>query len=385
MHYVIVGPTYPQRGGIAHFTTLFAKKICSAGHTVRLYSFLTGYPLLFYPGSSNLDPSTDPLKVDAIPLIHPWLPWTWIKAARWIVAERPDAVILEWWIPFWAPVLLVLASQFRHSGILTIIDCQNVLPHDRILFDRLITRIALHRADCCLVYSVKHENELLDLLPDASHLLLPFPAFGPLARRLPLPSLAKKKMGVEGPAVLFFGFVRPYKGLPVLLRSLAKVSRQFKVHLFIVGEFWENIEGYYRLIADLNLKGQVTIVDRYIPDECLADYFSAADAVMMPYLEPVQSGVLALAQAYKKPVIGSRVGGLVEGIQEGKTGLLVEPNNELALADAILRFYKQDLQKEMEPYLELFDVDKAWIEIIQAIGDLAEAHSSRAIPGKKHK
>jgi glycosyltransferase involved in cell wall biosynthesis len=381
MRFIVVGPTYPLRGGIAHFTTLLVKKLREQGHFTHLYTFRRGYPGLLYPGATNNDPSSESLFVEAIPTIHPLQPWTWIKTARNIIADHPDAVILEWWVLFWAPFLILLAVGLRRVGILVIIDCQNVLPHERSIINRFLTSITLRQGDICLVYSTAHELELLDLLPGMSHKLLPFPIFGPLARPTPSSHDLRVKLGLSDiPTLLFFGFVRPYKGLSVLIRALEKVNRSMAVHLLIVGEFWESSKSYRKLIKKLGLGGKVVIIDRYIPDEEISDYFGVADAVVIPYLQPVQSGVLALSQAYRKPVIASRIGGLLDSIEEEKTGLLFEARNEDDLAKAILRFYQDDFRNRMKPFLEKVDQDAAWMTLVQALTTIIDAKQTERIP-----
>ncbi len=381
MHFCLVGPTYPFRGGIAHFNTILTLQLQRRGHRVDLYSFSQGYPRLLYPGRTDRDPSTQPLQTESRYLINPLQPWTWIQTAQCIAADRPDAVIITWWVPYWAPIAITLARRLRRSNLPTFMDCQNVLPHERHWLDRSLTALTLRQADACIIYSTEHRQELLDVVPGMPHALVPFPAYNPMAHTMLNGSEARRRLGLEKPVALFFGFVRPYKGLAVLLRALAKVVQHIPVHLLIVGEFWRGGEDYHRLISDLGLDAWTTVVDQYVPDEELGLYFGAADVVLMPYLEPVQSGVLALAQAFHKPVIASRVGGLVDGILEGQTGLLVQPNDERALANVMLEFYQKNLGQTMQPYLQAANLDAGWDAVTKALVDMSTTARTASLAG----
>ena len=381
MHFCLVGPTYPFRGGIAHYTSMLALQLRQHGHKVSLCSFSRGYPQLLYPGRTDRDPSRQPLRVQVQYLINPWHPWTWKQVANCIAADRPDAVLIEWWVPYWAPMHITIAKQLRRLGVPTFIDCQNVLPHESHPLDRTLTRLTLRQAHACIIYSIAHRQELLDVVPGVPHALVPFPAYDSLARAIPDRCEARRQLELDGHVALFFGFVRPYKGLSVLLRAAAQVIQRLPFHLLIVGEFWHGGSDYRRTITDLGIESNTTVVDRYVPDEELGLYFAAADVVVMPYLASVQSGVLALAQAFQKPVIASRVGGLEEGIVDGQTGLLVEPNNVIELAKAIFRFFKENLGQTMAPYLQAITPDADWELVIKALVDLSVAARAGSLAG----
>ena len=366
MRFCLVGPAYPFRGGIAHYTAMLTMQLRQRGHEVLLYSFSHGYPRWLYPGKTDRDPSSCPLHTPPHQLITPWSPRSWIQSARDIKADGPDAVIVEWWVPYWAPLQITLAMLLRRSGLPVFIDCQNVLPHDPHPFARTLTALTLRTATACMVYSVEHARELLDITPGMPHALVPFPAYGHLVHTDIPGAEARRQLSIEGPVALFFGFVRPYKGLRVLLHAMAEIVSTLPVTLLVVGEFWEGRTSYDQLIHKLNLDPHVIVVDAYVPDEQIGLYFSAADVVILPYLDHVQSGVLALAQAFQKPVIASRVGGLVDGIVEGQTGLLVEPNDAHSLAGAIQRFFQEHLGGIMAPYLQALSREAGWGRVVEA-------------------
>jgi glycosyltransferase involved in cell wall biosynthesis len=371
MHLALVGPTYPFRGGIAHYTTMLAQNLQIHGHQVDLCSFQSGYLRAWYPGQTDRDPSTQPLRAAAQYLLHPLRPWTWLSTARWIAARKPDLAVIEWWVPFWAPPLLCLAVALRRSGVPVVMDCQNVLPHERHPFDQALTALTLRQANVCLVYSPAHRAELAAVVPGMPVALVPFPAYTALARTVPDRAAARKTLALpDGPLALFFGFVRPYKGLPVLIEAFARAVQQVPLHLVIAGEFWDDPATYLQQLAAHHLETHTTVVNRYLPDDELALYLAAADVIVMPYLAPVQSGVLALAQAFYRPVIASQVGGLQEGIRPEQTGLLVPPNDPAALAQALVRFVSEDLGTVMAPYLAASQPERSWQPVLTALQDL---------------
>lgn len=374
MHLALVGPTYPFRGGIAHYTTMLTIALRARGHTVDLCTFSGGYLRALYPGRSDRDPSAQPLRTAAHAMLHPLRPWTWRSTGRWIAARRPDLVLVEWWVPFWAPPLATLAATVRRAGVPLVMDCQNVLPHERHPFDQALTALTLRQADACLVYASAHRRELESVVPGMPWAQVPFPAYTALAAQPIGPAAARRLLGLpDGPTALFIGFVRPYKGLSVLIEALARAVQHVPLRLVVAGEFWQDRSAYERQIAALGLTPQITMVDRYLPDEELARYLEAADLVVLPYLEPVQSGVLAVAQAFRRPVIASRVGGLQEGIAEGRTGLLVPVGDPTALADALVRFVREDLATAMAPHLAATTPAASWDTLIRALADLAAA------------
>jgi glycosyltransferase involved in cell wall biosynthesis len=372
MHLALVGPTYPLRGGIAHYTTMLAHNLQAHGHQVDLCSFQSGYLRALYPGKTDRDPSANPLRAPAHYLLHPLRPGTWLATARWIATRKPDLAVIEWWVPFWAPPLMILAFTLRRYGVPVVMDCQNVLPHERHPFDQVLTALTLRQANVCLVYSPAHRAELAAVVPGMPVALVPFPAYTALAHTVPDRAAARKALGLPaGPLALFFGFVRPYKGLSVLIAAFARAVQQVPLHLVIAGEFWGDPAPYLEQLATHQLEPHTTVVNRYLPDDELALYLAAADVVVMPYLAPVQSGVLALAQAFYRPVIASQVGGLQEGIRPEQTGLLVPPNDPAALAAALIRFVAENLGATLAPYLAASRPERSWQPVLAALEDLA--------------
>jgi glycosyltransferase involved in cell wall biosynthesis len=349
----VVGPTYPYRGGIAHYTTLLVNHLREAGHWTRLYSYTRQYPRMLFPGKTDKDPSTAPLKTDCEYVLDPINPLTWWSLCRKVRADAPDVLILQWWVPYWTPCLTFVSRWIkRNTNIRVVYICHNVVPHDGGgTLDRRFATTVLRRGDAFIVHSEQDRYRLLALLPRAKVAKVHHPSYVELANQSATdPHTAiRRALSVPDnkPTLLFFGFVRPYKGLEYLIQALPHVRKQIDAHLLVVGEFWSSPQFYEEYAREFGVEGAITFVNRYVPNEELQPYFDAADVVVLPYISATQSGVVQLAFGFGKPVITTRVGGLHEVVQDGVNGLIVPPQDEHALAEAIVRFYQQQLAGSM--------------------------------------
>jgi glycosyltransferase involved in cell wall biosynthesis len=350
MRYVLIGPTYPYRGGISHYTTLLYRHL-GAAHEVKLYSFKRQYPARLFPGRTDKDPSRSPLQADCEYLLDPSNPLTWLETFRRINGDRPDALILQWWVPYWAPAFASIAGLVRRfTATRVMFICHNVFPHERSAIDRALVRLALTQGQFFIVQSEKDFNDLKRLLPGAHVRRTVHPIYEALALAgMVTAEEAKRELRLEGNVLLFFGFVREYKGLKYLLRAMPQVMGEIDAHLLVVGEFWDDKSSYLNLIGELGIAQAVTIVDRYIPNEELGLYFAAADVVVLPYVDATQSGVTQLAYGFEKPVITTLVGGIPEVVKAGETGLIVPPQDSEALGEAIVRYFEEDLGARFTP------------------------------------
>jgi glycosyltransferase involved in cell wall biosynthesis len=366
---VVVGPTYPYRGGISHYTTMLAQALADT-HQVRVVSFRRQYPRLLYPGRSDKDPSQQPLCVPADYVLDPVYPWTWWQAASSIARFKPDVVVAQWWTTFWAPALSGLAFLLHRSRIPLVFVVHNVLPHEARAGDVWLARRALRAGDSFVVHSQDERARLLTLLPRRRVELVSMPLFTGLAGQTLSRNAARVQLGLphDAPTLLFFGLVREYKGVHYLLDAMPKIRAELAdVRLLIVGEFWQDKQAYLDQIEQLGLGPNVVIVDRYISNEEVPAYFSAANVVVLPYTDVTQSAVVPLAFAFGVPVITTRVGGLADVVRDGETGFLVEPGDVDGLSRAIVRFFREDLAASVRANIEHSRAQFGWERLIHAV------------------
>jgi len=346
MKIVLLGPAWPYRGGIAQFSGVLSQALKKAGHDVALVNFRKQFPKVLFPGKTQFDDSPDALKVESERVFTAWNPWSWLKTARAIRKHSPDLILVMWWMPFFAvgywgmARLLGRAYRARIGYIL-----HNVVPHEKRFGDLFLSRLALNTAHYYLLLSRAEEEELHRLFPDVPHSRIaysPHPVYDCYPVFPGSQEDARKGVGLEtsGKLLLFFGFVRRYKGLDLLLRALPEIRRNLPdIHLVVVGEFYEKREEYDKLISHLQLGDAITIRDGYCSNEMIGTYFAAADVAVLPYRNATQSGIIQVAYALGTPVITTDVGGLREVVTDGMTGLIVPPEDVGELAHAVQRFY----------------------------------------------
>ncbi|MDW7755824.1 MAG: glycosyltransferase [Brevefilum sp.] len=303
----LIGPVYPYRGGIAHFTTLLGKKLIEAGHEVRVISFKKQYPAWLYPGESDKDHSPGRVKVAADYVLTPLNPLSWWKTVRALGDFHPQQVILPWWVTFWGPAFQCVIAGLKRRGIPVTVLIHNTMPHEARLMDRFLARRTLQRADRYIVMTEKEKNRLLALLPDVERIsIVPHPIYQMFSPSMFDQKTMRETLGlpVEKPILLFFGFIRPYKGLAVLLEALQLVNNQGQeIHLIVAGEFWDNRKIYEQLIDRYGLSNLVHIFDSYIPDDEVSQYFTASDLFVAPYIGGTQSGALKIAIGFGVPCV----------------------------------------------------------------------------------
>ena len=372
----IVGPTWPFRGGIAHYTTLLVKHLREAGHSVRFISYLKQYPQWLYPGNTAMDPSDDSsvLRIESDRVLTPLNPLTWWKAFRIMQQEKPDLVILQWWTPFFSPMLFMLTRLLRYYTKTKILFlCHHLIAPDGGVLDWFLAQRILRRGDAFVVMSEEDFALLRRALPRAyikGTLHPPYDVFSrePLQKN---DARAALSLNPDDRVVLFFGFVRRYKGLKSLIDALAIVNKELPTQLLVVGEFWEDERPYRAQIEALGLTDKVHLINGYVPNDQLSKYFSAADVVAMPYLEATQSGVAQLAIGFERPMIATRVGDMADVIEDGHNGLLVEANDPHALADAILHFYRDNLAPGYIEHIRRGKESSSWKPMVSLIEELA--------------
>ena len=371
MRICLLGPAFPLRGGIAHYTTSLANAL-SKRHEVTLLSYTRLYPSLFFPGTSEFDTSRRRFAADCEPIFDPLNPLSWLRTARRIRDLSPDLVIVQWWSPIFAISLgTVIRLAKRHGRPMVMFLCHNIKPHERLPGEMMLPRFAFSTGDLFIVHSDEDLRNLQSIRPDARirklfHAI--YEDFGPAIDK----EAARQQLGLASPTILYFGLIRRYKGLTHLLRAMPLILKAMKCTLLVVGEFYEGREECLSLIQSLDLSGSVRLVDRYVPNEEVALYFSAVDLVVLPYTSATQSGVVTIAYSFDRPVVTTTVGGLPEVVIDGKTGFLVDPADPPALAEAVVRYYREGREKELIEGIRKERERLSWDRYIEAIESFAE-------------
>lgn len=370
---IIIGPAYPYRGGPARFNENLCDAFIQQGVEAEIVSFTLQYPSLLFPGTTQFENAGDKKFAFKITrLVNTINPLSWIKTAHYINKQKPDAVIFRYWLPFFAPAFGSIARMIhRNTVVLALTD--NVIPHEKRMGDTFLNRYFIKACDGFICMSDKVMKDLENFTNSPNKILVHHPLYGNY-----LPGISRKEarkildLPKQEKILLFFGLVRAYKGLDILLDALADKSiadRQFK--LLIAGEFYEDKEKYIQKIETNGLKDKVILHDWFIPDEKVHLYFSACDAVIQPYKSATNSGVSMVSYFYDKPIISTNAGGLNEIIKDGETGWLCSPNPE-DLAKSILKFLNTEDLTMFEQNIRLFKKEFSWEKFVMQIKSLIE-------------
>lgn len=377
MRFVLVGPAYPFRGGIAQYTTSLFRAL-SERHEVCLISFSRQYPGPLFPGRTQKDESKSPFRVPHEPLFDSLSPSSWRRVGKRICDYTPDAVVFQWWQPFFGPAYRGAIHELRkHSDIPVFFLCHNLLAHDRPplpghrTWERLLTRRVFKHVDGFLVHADEMIGQLKDFNPT------------PLVRKIYHP-LYNFYLEWDNPSptgtdsdmlrLLFFGKIRKYKGLSVFLEALSRLKGEIPFQATIAGEFYIAPIPYRKAAQRLGIESLLSWREHYIPNEEVPGLFREADLVVLPYLEATQSGVVPVAYQFEVPVIASDVGGLSEVVLEGQTGYLVPAGNPEAIADKIIRFYRGQKKREFQENIRKFRQRLSWHQVVESIEDMLESH-----------
>ncbi len=350
---ILIGPVYPYRGGISHYTGLMYREL-SKHYDVEMLSYKMQYPKILFKKEQR-DYKNDSFKIDETNfMINTANPFNIIRTANYIKKKKPDMVIIQWWHPYFAPCYFLLA-KFMGKQNLTFV-CHNVFPHERFPLDKKLTRLTLKNGKHFIVHAKEEEAELRQIMPNPDCRVTPHPSYNAFCFEHMTKAQARERLGLsmDEKVLLFFGFVRPYKGLKHLIAAMPKIKEQLgNVKLLIVGEFGnaEYKEGYVSQIKHLalsspGLEADVIINDGYMPDREVEKYFAACDMVVLPYESATQSGIVQIAYGFGKPVTVTNVGGLPDVVSDGRTGYVAPPQDEKALAEAVVRYFAEDKEAE---------------------------------------
>ena len=333
---------YPFRGGIAQFNAdlleAFGKE-----HEVKAFTFTRQYPSFLFPGKTQYVTEQDKAKkVDSQAVLDTVNPFSWCSAARKIAAWKPDLVVMKYWMSYLAPSLGTVARRLRKKGIPTITILDNVIPHETKFFDKPFSRWFLKQNSGCMAMSEAVLNDMLSLTPDKPYILQPHPLYDHFGARIDQTE-ARQALGLD-PArrtLLFFGLIRDYKGLDLLIDAMPLLGPQYQ--LVIAGESYGSFEKYEAQIAASGCADRIKVFNRYIDDEEVPTFFSAADVCVLPYKSATQSGITAIALYFEVPVVATPVGGLAESIERPGIGLMTPAISAESLAETIPQLYDQGL------------------------------------------
>ena len=327
---VIIGPAWPLRGGLSAFDEKLATQFTAKGIQTRIDTFSLQYPSFLFPGKSQFTTDPKPINVNIDVCINSINPFNWIIIGLKLYREKPDLIIVRFWIPFLAPCLgtiLKIAQLNKHTKVISIID--NMIPHEKRMGDRLLTKYFVKTVDGFIAMSEKVKNDIKTF----SHKpvsISPHPIFNHFGD--PITKMeARTQLGLpqQDKIILFFGYIRKYKGLDLLIQAMANETiKNLGIQLIIVGEFYEDASTYHDLVNALGLQNRISFYSNYIPDGEVKNYVCSADFIIQPYKNATQSGVTPLAYHFEKPMLVTNVGGLADTVPHLKTGIVVAPNAE---------------------------------------------------------
>jgi glycosyltransferase involved in cell wall biosynthesis len=340
---ILIGPAYPYRGGNALFVT-HTYEALKNHFEVKIYNYKLLYPSFLFPGTTQFDKSKEQVfQVSSERVVNSINPFNWIKVAGLLKKENADLVVFDWWHPFFGfchgAISFLIRKKYKNK-ILFITE--NVVSHEANTIDKFLTRIGLNYASKFLVLSgiVEKEVQLYSKGKKVYRSELPVYDCYKKDEVRDIEKL-KKELGFaeDSLVLLFFGYVRKYKGLDLLIKSLPEILSTIpEAKLLIVGEFYDDPKDYFELIKKLKIEEHVKVVNQFVPNEEVGKFYQCADVVILPYRSATQSGILNVAYGFNKPVVVTNVGGLAEFVDEGKTGFIVEPNSPDAIADGVKKF-----------------------------------------------
>lgn len=362
MRILILGTAHPFRGGLAAYNERLARELQKEGHEVMIFTFTVQYPGFLFPGKTQYTDAPSPSDLSVRRILNSVNPFNWVKTAREVSKYKPDIVLIKYWHPFMAPCLGTVAwLAKRNKKVKTIIISifDNVIPHERKPGDNILTKYFTGKIDGAIVMSGSVANDLRKFNLKVPVLYNPHPLYdnyGDLLSR----EYALSKLGLPEDYyyLLFFGFIRAYKGLDLLLEAInCPHVRNLKIKLIVAGEFYEDRNPYDELIRKHNLQGMISMYDRYIGENEVNLFFSAADLVVQPYRNATQSGVTQIAFHFEKPMLVTDVGGLSEIVPDKKCGFVVRPD-PAEVADAIADYFNnnrkpiftEEVKKEKQKY-----------------------------------
>lgn len=372
MKVIILGSAHPLRGGLASYNERLAREFIRQGHSVQIYTFSLQYPEFLFPGTSQYSdaPAPDDLYIHV--KVNSINPFNWYKVGKEIAKLNADLMIVKFWLPFMGPCLGKISRIVKKNGktkVISILD--NIIPHEKRVGDFVLAKYFVNSVDGFIAMSESVLNDLNKFDSTKPKLFSPHPLFDNFGEAITKTD-AYEKLGlaINEEYILFFGFIRDYKGLDLLLQAIADERvRNLNMKLIVAGEFYTDSKPYADMIQQLGIRDKLILKTDFIPDNEVRNYFCAADMVVQPYKHATQSGVTQICYHFDRPMLVTNVGGLPEIVPNGKVGYVVEPN-PTAIADALVDFYSNHREFVMRDNIKVEKKKYAWSEMLKKIFEI---------------
>jgi D-inositol-3-phosphate glycosyltransferase len=372
MKILIIGPANPYRGGIAALNERLAIQLIKEGHEVEIISFTLQYPKILFPGKSQYTNAIPPEGVPILRMINSINPLNWLFTGIKLSKKRADLVLVRFWLPMMAPstgTICKIIRRNRISKVIAIVD--NLLPHEIRQGDKIFTQYFINQTDGLLAMSECVFNDLDLFRKNQPKKLSPHPIYDHYGENIPKEEAIKKlNLDISTSYILFFGFIRDYKGLDILLEAFAdELVKNLNIKLIVAGEFYSNEKEYRLLIEKLDIRDKVILRTDYIPDNMVNQYFCAASLITQPYISATQSGVTQIGYHFNKPMLVTNVGGLSEIIEDGKCGYVVNPDPK-SIANALFDFFQNNREPVMVKEVTIAKQKFSWENFTKSIFEI---------------
>lgn len=370
MKIIIIGPAFPLRGGIANFNEALCRSLQNAGHDVSVISFTLQYPSFLFPGTTQYDNGKGPEDIRIRPMINSINPANWFRVAQYVKSKQPDLVIIRFWLPFMGPCLGTIARLIRkNTKVIAVTD--NVIPHEKKPGDRIFSSWFLKSMHGYIAMSKAVLEDISLFEKDRPRRLLPHPVYNIFGEKTDRETaLRELQLSPENRYILFFGIIRKYKGLDILLEAFSQFDyKKYKAKLLVAGEFYEDEQPYRDLIRQKGMGDEVMMHNHYIPSEKVKYYFAAADIVAQTYRSATQSGVAQIAYHFERPLLVTDVGGLAEIVPHLKAGYVSLPE-PASVAGWLGDFYAKNRENEFLPNIIEEKKRFAWEYFVEGIESL---------------
>jgi glycosyltransferase involved in cell wall biosynthesis len=371
---VILGPAYPLRGGIADFNEALANSLLEAGNEVILFSFYYQYPGILFPGTSQFSEGKGPENLKIVSSLSSVNPISWFQTAKKIIKENPDLVIVRFWLPFMAPALGTVAKLLRRKKVKVIAITDNVVPHEKRPGDKVLTGYFINQCDGFVTMSRAVLDQLSLFSDSDKKVFLPHPIYNIFGDRISK-NEARKNLNLNSGdrIILFFGFIRAYKGLNLLLDAMNDDRiRERKIKLIVAGEFYEDSTPYLEKIKSNKLEESIILHSDFIEKSRIRDYFCSADLIVQPYTSATQSGITQIAYFFGRPMLVTNVGGLAEIVNHNKVGYVVERSKE-EIVNALCDFYDNNRESGFASNVDMEKERFTWKSFIEGLNKLHES------------